>query len=264
MLLLLTLLPTVWAAASGFNFVKSGDSTSDDTKATASATATVTATPMPANFMEAPVSSVIVDGGSSTAGGQASSSTTGQTTPVTGDPAYGRTNVKGVNIRASASGDSAIVERVARTGTVFEILRETENVQGEKWYVISLGGIKEGFIRPDLVEVITEQDYNDARYSVVARAKKTTAKKSSSSKATVAPTAAPTTSGVIIVTASPTVSVDPNATPTAAPSNDQVVYAAAAGSTYHKTESCGGVTYTLALRLSVAQSNGLNKCPSCW
>ncbi|MDL2318878.1 hypothetical protein LJC74_07395, partial [Eubacteriales bacterium OttesenSCG-928-A19] len=148
-------------------------------------------------------------------------------------------------------------------------VRETENAKGETWYVISLGGIKEGYLRIDLVDAISEAEYESARYSVVPRVRKAAKSSSSSSKATAAPTvtAMPTAtqSGVVIVSASP--SASDTATATASPTavvSDTVTAWTGTDSYYHSRSLCGTTTLTSKTTVGTATAAGKTKCPTCW
>lgn len=254
LLTLAVLLPLCTAAGSAFNFVKDPSAPEVTAKPTE---AVATLAPAEDGIVRIPAPS---EGGVSTVIG---GGTSGESTAVaTGEtPLYGKTNAKGVNVRASASGDSAIVDRIGVTGTVFEIVRETENAKGETWYVISLGGIKEGYLRVDLVESINQDEYESARYSVVPRPRKT-ARASSSKKATEAPAAATATatqSGVIIVSASPSTS------PTAsAVVNDTATAWTGSDTYYHSRSQCNTTTLTNMTTVSGAVGLGKTKCPTCW
>lgn len=249
-LLAAALLPTMAAA---FSFTK-------DPNATTAPTSTATAKPTTDPAVASNPNMMLAPGASST-------STTGSTTivadgtAVEGEPQFGRTTAKGVNVRASANAKGSVLKQIGVTGTVFEIIREAESKDGEAYYVIALGSNKEGFVRGDLVEVINEEAYKAARYSVVPRPKAT--KRASSSKATATaanntfiPTATitPIISGV---TASPTPTVNPDEDP------DRIVYSdPSITAYYHKTNTC--VANLLSYTLSTAKSMGKTKCPHCW
>lgn len=77
----------------------------------------------------------------------------------TSDVKYGKTNIKGVNVRERASAKSDSVVRLRVTGTVFKVNGETTTDSGETWYVVEIGKHK-GYIRSDLVTPIDEMEYN--------------------------------------------------------------------------------------------------------
>lgn len=77
----------------------------------------------------------------------------------TTDVKYGKTNIKGVNVREKASAKSDSVVRLRVTGTVFMVNGETTTDSGETWYVVEIGKHK-GYIRSDLVTPIDEMEYN--------------------------------------------------------------------------------------------------------
>lgn len=72
-------------------------------------------------------------------------------------PEYGKTNKKGVNIRARANAKGKSVARIGVTGTVFKITEVVAN-GNEIWYGVVYGN-KEGYIRSDLVDIIEEQEF---------------------------------------------------------------------------------------------------------
>ena len=84
--------------------------------------------------------------------------TTAEKQPTT-DVKYGKTNIKGVNVREKASAKSDSVVRLRVTGTVFKVNGETTTDGGETWYVVEIGKHK-GYIRSDLVTPIDEMEYN--------------------------------------------------------------------------------------------------------
>lgn len=255
--MMLTFTMPLLAYAGAFNFTKSNT----DPDPTATPTAAAPEITPPPGAILAPVQNNGGTGTTATDGG-AVTSTIGdgagetQSTNSTDEPEWGKTNVKGVNVRASASGDSATLKQVARSGTVFIIIRETENLKNETYYVISLGDKKEGYVRADLVDLISEQEYKDAKYSIVARPKQTTAKTSSSSgggSATAAPTASDGT--VVIATATPEATATADAT---------VVWTSTGTNAYHKQSTCNGVTYSVGIAKSDAEKSGKLACAACW
>lgn len=86
-------------------------------------------------------------------------STEGTTQDPVLEPRYGRTNIKGVNVRQKASVKAEVVHRAHLTGTVFEILEEKVLDNGDVWYQVLIEKEK-GYIRSDLVELIDEATYN--------------------------------------------------------------------------------------------------------
>jgi len=78
------------------------------------------------------------------------------------DLRYGKTNVKGVNVRAKASADAKKVHAFPRTGTAFEVLDEITDKKGEAWYRIRYGG-GEGFVKAEFVDLIEREEYEQFR-----------------------------------------------------------------------------------------------------
>lgn len=118
---------------------------------------------------------------------------------------YGKTNKKGVNVRLKMNTDSKSVLRIGNTGTPVKIL-SVETNGNTKWFSVEVKG-KTGYIRADLVDVLTAAEYAVAEAEDQERARQAAARnanKSSSSSSggssngyLTVPTAPPNYNGVL-------------------------------------------------------------------
>lgn len=74
---------------------------------------------------------------------------------------YGKTNIKGINVRAKPFGKADVVEKIPITGTVVLILGKEEDAQQVEWYAVRIKDT-DGFIRADLLDEITREEYAQA------------------------------------------------------------------------------------------------------
>lgn len=95
--------------------------------------------------------------------GSSSSSGTGSGSAVTTDKSYGRLTKNNVYLRSAASTTSASKASLAK-GTLVRI-SSVKTVSGVQWYYVSVKSGKytyTGYIRADMMETITEEEYNKA------------------------------------------------------------------------------------------------------
>ena len=100
-------------------------------------------------------------GGGSTSG---SSSSEGSGTTVTTDSSYGRVIKNNVYLRSSANTSSA-AKASLKQGTLVRISKIYTGSDGVKWYYVSVSVgsyTYKGYIRSDMMETITEEEYNKA------------------------------------------------------------------------------------------------------
>lgn len=71
---------------------------------------------------------------------------------------YAKTNIKGVNIRVRANATAAVLDKIPYTGTPVLILEDATDSKDVAWYEI-IHDETQGFIRADLLELITKEDY---------------------------------------------------------------------------------------------------------
>lgn len=90
---------------------------------------------------------------------------------------HGKTNAKGVNLRASASSKAGVVAQIAISGTIVTINGSETNAEGEKWLSVAYGK-KAGYIRSDLVSPVTDEEYDQITTAATSseRLKSATAK----------------------------------------------------------------------------------------
>lgn len=148
---------------------------------------------------------------------------------------YGRTNIKGVNVRKHPKAKAEIVAQIPVTGTVMKWLGEEEDAAGTLWIQGEYAGQK-GFIRGDLLDEISEEAYLEALEAEKKRlAARRAAAKGSGSKLS-------------------SHSLPKDETP-----------AWVADGIYHSSPSCDRVPQgARQTTLSSAQAQGLAPCAWCW
>ncbi|MDR1263656.1 MAG: SH3 domain-containing protein [Oscillospiraceae bacterium] len=104
----------------------------------------------------------------------AASSLSPQISPEEETHRYGKTNNKGVNIRSKPDAKGVVVAKAPITGTIVEILDETTSAGSVGWLKVLLNG-QAGFVRADLLDEMTQEEYDQAmeviRQQAAAKAK---------------------------------------------------------------------------------------------
>ncbi|MDR1599727.1 MAG: SH3 domain-containing protein [Oscillospiraceae bacterium] len=160
-------------------------------------------------------------------------------------PRYGKTNIKGVNIRKKPDQKAAITVKVPISGTVIEITGEQNDKNGVKWLEAAIGG-KAGFVRADLIDEMTDEE--NARYidqlEQAAQAKSRQARLHASN-------------------ASPTAAAQ---TQSGAPYPPGMTAYISSDGVYHSDPNCGcGSMESLwTTTLASAQAQGYTPCGYCW
>lgn len=95
--------------------------------------------------------------GSSTASPTASPAAT--SAPSAEGLQYGKTNKAGVNIRHGRNTSAKVAGKIPNTGTAVIIKAQQESKKGELWYEVIYGKV-EGYIRADLLDLITSSEYS--------------------------------------------------------------------------------------------------------
>jgi len=78
------------------------------------------------------------------------------------EPRCGKTNIKGINVRKKPDGKATIVTTLPITGTAVRIIDEILDTKQVLWFQIEVEEHKiEGFIRSDLIDEITADEYKE-------------------------------------------------------------------------------------------------------
>ena len=156
---------------------------------------------------------------------------------------YGKTNVKGVNVRKKPQEKADVVMKLPITGTA--VIIEDEMVDGHQvsWYQVNIENQKiEGYIRSDLVDEITVDEYAQ----LISAGKTHQTSKHTSQRST----------------------------PASLPGSQNVAssHSGYAGNTtvwiengiYHSDLACPNIENGSTSTLQTAQAQGLQACSMCW
>ena len=152
---------------------------------------------------------------------------------------YGKTNIKGVNIRSKASADGEKNAGLPNSGTIVLILDQEDNDKGETWYAVLHGNI-DGYIRSDLLDLVQEQDYITATGKTAEQA--------------IADAAENKNSG----------SSSKSSSGSSSSKSSRTVYVTSGGKSYHSSSSCSNMSSPRAVTQDEAMSSGRSKCTKCW
>ena len=78
---------------------------------------------------------------------------------------WAKTTKKGVNVRRTMNKNSNSLGTINNTGSKIWVIRENTNDSGEKWYSVLYNG-KEGYIRSDLLSVLSQAESDDIQDSL--------------------------------------------------------------------------------------------------
>lgn len=156
--------------------------------------------------------------------------------------AYGKTNVQGINVRKKPSEKADVVVKLPITGTAVVIVEHIDEDASIAWYAVEVGE-DHGYIRADLLQEITKEEYDLNMQSTAKPAKKATSK--------------PASSKIQALNAS-------------ASGSDHSGYAGStavytSGGIYHSDRACPKTPEGASQStLTAAQSAGMSPCSMCW
>ncbi|MDR0396482.1 MAG: SH3 domain-containing protein [Oscillospiraceae bacterium] len=171
-------------------------------------------------------------------------------------PRYGKTNIKGVNVRAKPDQRSAITVKAPISGTVVEITGEDTDKNGVVWYKALLSG-KRGFVRSDLVDEMTEEE--NALY--IEQQKLEQQKQAARANTKTASARSHASSSPYITHAAPGTS-----TQSGSPYPPGTTVFISSNGVYHSAAdcACGYMDNLTTSTLASAQAQGLSACNYCW